>query len=78
MSLPVSRRSFLSLATSGLALGAVGLAPVAEAARRKAADTAAATPDVVPATGTVHLNFNECPLGPSPAALAAAQAILPR
>ncbi|MCW0379577.1 Histidinol-phosphate aminotransferase [Xanthomonas sacchari] len=78
MSLPVSRRSFLSLATSGLALGAVGLAPVAEAARRKAADTAAATPGVMPATGTVYLNFNECPLGPSPAALAAAQAILPR
>ncbi|WP_045738261.1 pyridoxal phosphate-dependent aminotransferase [Xanthomonas sp. MUS 060] len=77
MSLPVSRRSFLSLATSGPTLGAVGLAPTAEAARRKLS-AAAATTSVAPATGTVYLNFNECPLGPSPAALEAVQAILPR
>ncbi|CTP85497.1 histidinol-phosphate aminotransferase [Xanthomonas translucens pv. phlei] len=54
VSLPVSRRSFLSLASSGLA------------------------PGVAPAAGPVYLNFNECPLGPAPAALDAAQAILPR
>ncbi|QSQ29378.1 pyridoxal phosphate-dependent aminotransferase [Xanthomonas translucens] len=76
MSLPVSRRSFLSLATSGLAVGALDLAPGAEAAKRKAA--AVAAPGVAPAAGPVYLNFNECPLGPAPAALDAAQAILPR
>ncbi|PPU94622.1 pyridoxal phosphate-dependent aminotransferase [Xanthomonas albilineans] len=77
MSLPVSRRSFLSLATSGLTLGAVGLTPATEAARRKAAG-AEAMPGVMPATGTVYLNLNECPLGPAPAALEAVRAILPR
>ncbi|ALS94469.1 aminotransferase [Xanthomonas oryzae] len=36
MSLPVSRRSFLSLATTGVTVSALGLAPAAEAARKRA------------------------------------------
>jgi histidinol-phosphate aminotransferase len=71
----VSRRSFLHLASTGLAVSAFGLSGGADAARKK---VAAATPGVAPATGTVYLNFNECPLGPAPAALQAATQILPR
>ncbi|WP_157795304.1 twin-arginine translocation signal domain-containing protein, partial [Xanthomonas vasicola] len=52
MSLPVSRRSFLSLATTGVAVSALGLAPTAEAARKRAA--APATPGVAAAAGTVY------------------------
>ncbi|WP_115512029.1 MULTISPECIES: pyridoxal phosphate-dependent aminotransferase [Xanthomonas] len=76
MSLPVSRRSFLSLATTGVAVSALGLAPAAEAARKRAA--AAAAPGVAPAAGTVLLNLNEHPLGPAPAALDAATRSLAR
>ncbi len=76
MPLPVSRRSFLSLATSGMAVSALGLAPAADAARRRAAVPAAS--EVPAATGTVYLNFNECPLGPAPVALDAARSVLPR
>ncbi|KFA15332.1 aminotransferase, partial [Xanthomonas vasicola pv. musacearum NCPPB 4384] len=76
MSLPVSRRSFLSLATTGVAVSALGLAPTAEAARKRAA--APATPGVAAAAGTVYLNLNEHPLGPTPAAIDAATRSLPR
>ncbi|WP_372390788.1 pyridoxal phosphate-dependent aminotransferase [Xanthomonas sp. NCPPB 3582] len=76
MSLPVSRRSFLSLATSGVAVSALGLMSPAEAARKRAA--APAAPGVAPAAGTVYLNYNEHPLGPSPAALDAATRSLAR
>ncbi|MCC8485169.1 pyridoxal phosphate-dependent aminotransferase [Xanthomonas campestris] len=76
MSLPVSRRSFLSLATSGLAVSALGLTPAAEAARKRAA--APAAPSVALAAGTVYLNFNEHPTGLSPAALDAASRSLAR
>ncbi|WP_125076292.1 pyridoxal phosphate-dependent aminotransferase [Pseudoxanthomonas sp. SGT-18] len=66
---PLSRRSFLrgsSLAAAGLAAGAL---PAALQAAAPAAATAGA--------GPVLLNFNECPLGPSPAAQEAVRAILP-
>ncbi|WP_057655482.1 aminotransferase class I/II-fold pyridoxal phosphate-dependent enzyme, partial [Xanthomonas axonopodis] len=76
MSLPVSRRSFLSIATTGVAVSALGLAPAADAARKRAA--APATPGVAAAAGTVYLNLNEHPLGPSPAALDAATRSLAR
>ncbi len=76
MSLPVSRRSFLSLATTGVAVSALGLAPAAEAARKRAA--APAAPGVSAAAGTVYLNLNEHPLGPAPAALDAATRSLAR
>ncbi len=76
MSLPVSRRSFLGLASSGLAVSALGLSSPAEAARKRAA--APAAPGVAPAAGTVYLNYNEHPLGPSPAALDAATRSLAR
>lgn len=76
VSLPVSRRSFLSLATSGLAVSALGLTPAAEAARKRAA--APAAPSVALAAGTVYLNFNEHPTGLSPAALDAASRSLAR
>lgn len=75
MPLPVSRRSFLHLASSGLAVSALGLAPSA-GARQRAPVAAINTP--APAIGTVYLNFNECPLGPAPAALDAARNALPR
>ncbi|CAD0319063.1 pyridoxal phosphate-dependent aminotransferase [Xanthomonas hortorum pv. cynarae] len=78
MSLPVSRRSFLSLASVGVAVSALGLAPAAEAARKRAAAAAAATPSVAPAAGAVYLNLNEHPLGPAPAALDAATRSLAR
>lgn len=71
--MPVSRRSFLQLASSGLAVGALGLAPAAEAARR-----AAAAPVTAPAIGPVYLNFNECPHGPSPGAQLAASTLITR
>ncbi|MGN3935638.1 pyridoxal phosphate-dependent aminotransferase [Xanthomonas citri pv. mangiferaeindicae] len=76
MSLPVSRRSFLSLATTGVAVSALGLAPAAQAARKRAA--APATPGVAAAAGTVYLNLNEHPLGPAPAAIEAATRSLAR
>ncbi|MCC4622016.1 pyridoxal phosphate-dependent aminotransferase [Xanthomonas cassavae CFBP 4642] len=76
MSLPVSRRSFLSLATSGVAVSALGLISPVEGARKRA--VAPATPGVAPAAGTVYLNYNEHPLGPSPAALDAATRSLAR
>lgn len=71
MSSPLhSRRSFLQLAGTGLALSSVGLAPVG-----------AAPPSPAPASlatsGPVLLNFNECPYGPSADAQAAARAIVP-
>lgn len=73
MSQPVSRRSFLQLASSGLAVSALG---IGEAAARKA--KVPPPPGVAPATGTVYLNFNECPLGPSPEAQEAAMRIVAR
>jgi histidinol-phosphate aminotransferase len=71
---PVSRRSFLHLASSALAVSTLG---IGEAAARKA-KAPPASPGVAPATGTVYLNFNECPLGPSPEAQEAAARIIPR
>ncbi|ADV27577.1 aminotransferase class I and II [Pseudoxanthomonas suwonensis 11-1] len=69
---PVSRRTFLrgsGLAAAGLATGVLP-------------GTVMALPPPLPAAGAdgspVLLNFNECPLGPSPAAQEAARAILPR
>ncbi|AKC77863.1 aminotransferase [Xanthomonas arboricola] len=76
MPLPVSRRSFLSLASVGVAISALGLAPAAEAARKR--EAAPAKPGVTPAAGAVFLNLNEHPLGPSPAALDAATRSLAR
>jgi histidinol-phosphate aminotransferase len=78
VSLPVSRRSFLSLASVGVAVSALGLAPAAQAARKRAAAAAAAAPSVAPAAGAVYLNLNEHPLGPAPAALDAATRALAR
>jgi len=65
----VSRRSFLQLAGAGLAASTLGAAPAAPAA-------AAAAP-VAAVERKVFLNFNECPLGPSPAALQAISRGLP-
>ncbi|MDG2526632.1 pyridoxal phosphate-dependent aminotransferase [Stenotrophomonas sp. HITSZ_GD] len=62
MSASVSRRSFLQLAGAGLAASSLGAAPVA---------LAAAPANAVAVDHKVYLNFNECPLGPSPAALQA-------
>jgi len=62
-----SRRSFLQLAGTGLALSGIGLAPSA---------TGVALPARVAPAGPVLLNFNESPYGPSPAAQAAARAIV--
>lgn len=70
MSQPVSRRSFLQLASSGLAVSALG---IGEAAARK---VPLPPSGVAPATGTVYLNFNECPLGPSLEAQQAATRIV--
>jgi len=67
MSLPVSRRSFLQLAGAGLAATALEAAPLA---RAEPVATGAAARKVL-------LNFNECPLGPSPAALQAISRGLP-
>ncbi|AKC87829.1 pyridoxal phosphate-dependent aminotransferase [Pseudoxanthomonas suwonensis] len=67
MSVAVSRRSFLrgsGLAAAGALLPSAGTA------------AAAARPAPAPAA-PVMLNFNECPLGPSPAAQEAVRAILP-
>lgn len=64
-----SRRSFLQLAGTGLALSGLGLAPA----------SAAPLPAPVPAAaGPVLLNFNECPYGPAPAAQQAARVIVAR
>ncbi|WP_313347241.1 pyridoxal phosphate-dependent aminotransferase [Stenotrophomonas sp.] len=64
-----SRRTFLHLAGTGLALSGIGLVP--------ATSTAVASPSAPPrATGPVLLNFNESPYGPAPAAQAAARAIV--
>lgn len=62
MSLPVSRRSFLQLAGAGLAATALEVAPAIARAEPAAAASA---------SRKVLLNFNECPIGPSPAALQA-------
>lgn len=62
-----SRRSFLQLAGTGLALSGIGLGP---------AVSSAALPARAAGTGPVLLNFNESPYGPSPAAQAAARAIV--
>lgn len=62
-----SRRSFLQLAGTGLALSGIGLGPAA---------ASAALPARAGASGPVLLNFNESPYGPSPAAQAAARAIV--
>ena len=66
--LAASRRSFLQLAGTGLALSGLGLAPAVAAPARTASAPAA--------TGPVLLNFNECPYGPAPAAQAAARDIV--
>jgi histidinol-phosphate aminotransferase len=64
-----SRRTFLHLAGTGLALSGIGLVPTTSAA--------VASPSAPPrATGPVLLNFNESPYGPAPAAQAAARAIV--
>ncbi|QIO88609.1 hypothetical protein G9274_002294 [Stenotrophomonas rhizophila] len=65
-----SRRSFLHLAGTGLALSTLGLTP-AQAALPRSGPAA-------PAGGPVLLNFNECPYGPAPAALAAARDVAGR
>jgi len=65
MPLALSRRAFLR--GSGLAAASA----VLPAGLAGAADAPA------PAAGPVLLNYNECPLGPSPAALEAVRAILP-
>jgi histidinol-phosphate aminotransferase len=62
-----SRRSFLQLAGTGLALSGIGLGP-ATAAPTTRATTAA--------PGPVLLNFNESPYGPAPAAQTAARGIV--
>jgi histidinol-phosphate aminotransferase len=68
MSSPVaSRRSFLQLAGTGLALSGIGLAP---------AGASVVLPTRAAAAGTVLLNFNESPYGPAPSAQAAARAIV--
>jgi histidinol-phosphate aminotransferase len=64
----VSRRSFLQLAGTGLAASSLGISPVALAAA-PAIDAGV--------DRKVYLNFNECPLGPSPAALQAMSRGLP-
>ena len=70
MSSPVaSRRSFLQLAGTGLALSGIGLAPAAAA-------SSVALPTRAAPVGSVLLNFNESPYGPAPAAQAAARAII--
>ncbi|WP_447730204.1 pyridoxal phosphate-dependent aminotransferase [Pseudoxanthomonas suwonensis] len=69
---PVSRRTFLrgsGLAAAGLATGALPSVFAAPSPAAGAAGDAAAP---------VLLNFNECPLGPCPAAQEAVRAILPR
>jgi len=68
VSTSVSRRSFLQIAGAGLAAGSLGVAPAA---------LAAATPAVAAVDRKIMLNFNECPLGPSPAALQAMSRGLP-
>lgn len=60
-----TRRAFLQLAGTGLALSGLGLSTAA-----------AATPRTAAAAGPVLLNFNECPYGPAPAAQAAARNIV--
>jgi len=72
-SLSVSRRSFLQLAGTGLAASSLGGAPAALAAA--VANTPASAVERV--ERKVFLNFNECPLGPSPAALQAIARGLP-
>lgn len=59
-----SRRSFLQLAGTGLALAGLGVPGATAAAPRTAADA------------PVLLNFNECPYGPAPAAQVAARDIV--
>lgn len=64
--LAASRRSFLQLASTGLALSGLVVLPASAAPSR-----------ALPASGgPVLLNFNECPYGPSPAAQAAARDIV--
>lgn len=73
MSLPtpaVSRRSFLQLAGASLAASTLGGAPSGLA-------QAAQSPAQVAPDRRVYLNFNECPLGPAPAALQAISRSLP-
>lgn len=66
MPLPTSRRHFLQLAGTGLALAGAPL-PSLATPRPAPADPAAARP------GPALLNFNECPYGPAPAAQQAAR-----
>jgi histidinol-phosphate aminotransferase len=70
----VSRRSFLQLAGAGLAASTLGGLPIAQAQTRSVAALASAA---TAADRKVYLNFNECPLGPSPAALQAVARALP-
>ena len=60
-----SRRSFLQLAGTGLALSGLGVSTVSAASPRASA-----------VGGPVLLNFNECPYGPAPVAQAAAREIV--
>lgn len=64
--LAASRRSFLQLAGSALALSGLGALPA----------SAAPAPTLTTGTGPVLLNFNECPYGPSPGAQQAARDIV--
>jgi len=74
MSSPVSsRRSFLQLAGTGLALSGIGLAPASAA---PAATSSVVLPTRAALAGSVLLNFNESPYGPAPAAQAAARDIV--
>lgn len=65
--LPTSRRRFLQLAGTGLALAGNPLAAVAGTPRPLAASPTRSDP------APILLNFNECPYGPSPAAQQAAR-----
>ena len=75
MTEPASRRRFLQLAGTSLALAGTGLAGAAPPAlaqpRPSPAPSAASAGE--PAGGPVLLNFNECPYGPSEAAARAAR-----
>lgn len=68
-----SRRSFLQLAGSGLALTGIGIGPATASA---AATSSVVLPTRAAPAGSVLLNFNESPYGPAPSAQAAAREIV--
>lgn len=68
-----SRRSFLQLAGSGLALTGIGIGPAPASA---VARSSVVLPTQAAPAGSVLLNFNESPYGPAPSAQAAARAIV--